>query len=564
MGENRLDFLDFLRDRQLVSDEMHRDLQEKFPGGRFAALMHLVGLHPDWRNTLGRIWADSLGYAYVEISRTVLQYELSSDLPEDFARSRHVLPLYEFGGAITLATPTPQDPALIAEVESYLNTFVSPVFGFPDEIDGALEVAFQSDSELVKAIEALPTVAESAQTPLTTEDLEALGTESSVVAFTDGLIRLAVRKRASDIHIEPAKDHVRIRVRIDGMLQPLFVLERGLIGPLVCRFKILAQQDIANTRTPQDGRIQTTCGGRAMMIRFASAPTIYGEKVVLRLSGQRAFHDVPNMGDLDFSGPITAELAKIQNAPNGLFLVTGPTGSGKTTTLYGLLGSINHPGVNIITIENPVEYALQGVNHIEISETVGLTFASVMRAILRQDPDVILLGEVRDSETATVACRAALTGHLVLTTMHTNTSLQSITRLLDLGVDPSLVSPSLLGVMAQRLVRRLCPMCRQSHNLSEEEIRQHFKWDGRTPVTFYRPSGCTACGNVGYRGRLAIHETFVLDDAMRVLVSRQAPLPEIVAHARSKGFMPVRYDGLKKVLCGLTSAEEIDRVAPGW
>jgi type IV pilus assembly protein PilB len=516
--------------------------------------------HPQKRAVVGKLWGDHIGVAFVDPSKTILREEVCQRLPAAFAREHHVLPLYELAGAVTVATPTPLDRTLIAGIESRMNAFVSPVFAFADQVDAAIEIIYQSDSALMKLVEAFASKVGQAGVRINAREIRKLSQEQAVTDFVRGLLLYAVKRRASDIHIEPGEEQVRIRFRIDGVLQPIFTLDAALLAPVGTHLKLLAEVDIAESRQPQDGRVELKTPGDPIVLRFSSAPTIHGEKFVLRLMGTPGFQDVPSLGDLGFSSVIEPGVRRVAESPNGVFFVTGPTGSGKTTTLYALLQYMNNPGVNIMTIENPVERPLTGINQSQVNDDIGLTFGALLRNFLRQDPDIILLGEVRDLETAQIAARAALTGHLVLTTMHTNDAIQTVTRLLDLGVDPSLAAPCLIGVLAQRLVRQLCGACKESYTLTRAQMEEIFEFEGEPEVSFHRAVGCELCNRTGYRGRLGIHELLTITPEVRALISRHASYPEILACAESQGFDSLRYDGVKKVLRGLTSIEEVSRV----
>ncbi|HSA03274.1 MAG TPA: GspE/PulE family protein, partial [Candidatus Paceibacterota bacterium] len=318
--------------------------------------------------------------------------------------------------------------------------------------------------------------------------------------------------------------------------------------------------DIAEHRRPQDGRISLSLGSRQIDLRFSSVPLLEGEKIVLRVLGSVQRRSIPALEELGFSAVNLTLLKRIISTPNGVFFVTGPTGSGKTTTLYAILKRLNRSGINIMTVEDPVEYRLPGVNQVQVNSAVDLTFASALRSFLRQDPNVILVGEVRDMETAKIASQAALTGHLVLSTMHTNNALQAVTRLVEIGVEPFLVAPSIIGVSAQRLVRRLCPACRETSPMPADSVARYFGDIGNRTVTQWRGRGCSACGGSGYAGRIAIHEVFLLTDAVRRLIARNASILDIQSLALQHGFRPMIYDGLKKVLRGVTTLEEVERV----
>jgi type IV pilus assembly protein PilB len=559
------DFCDYLEAHGEVIAEQRNVLRGRFPGDELAILMDLVKRDPRRREVLGRLYGDYLGVAYVDCGRTLIHNDLTARLPEQFARKRHLLPLYEFGGAITVASATPKDSRLLAEAENFLGTFLSPVFAFPDQIDAAIEIVYQSDSELTRMIAAhqLPELMLQPGMPITAMELKRVSEDRSIIDFTRGLILLALKNRASDIHIEPGEEATRVRFRIDGVLKEVMKFENSIQAPIVARLKVMAEADISETRRPQDGRLTLVLPDRSVDIRLATIPVQYGEKVVLRILGQAQFESVPDLTELDFAKPILTGLRRIAEARHGIFFVTGPTGSGKTTTLYALLKSLNHPGVNILTIENPVEYRLAGINQVQTNEAVDLDFSQALRAFLRLDPDIILVGEVRDFETAQIACRAALTGHLVLTTMHTNNSLQAVLRLVEMGIDATMAAPALLGVMAQRLVRRLCPHCKVPSVMTPEEIQRYFEWDGQSQVQVFRSQGCDRCNRLGYLGRIAIHELVPITDSLRSAIIQKAPTSVLREQAELDGFTNLRYDGIKKVLRGLTTFEEIERACDG-
>ncbi len=544
-------FLDLAVAQRLLTPAERADLEARFPGNELAALLFLAEQRPAQKAILGKLWGDALEIAYVDPTKTIIQYELLNKLPAGLAEQDMVLPLYAVGEAVTVAMANPRNPVTISRLENALGTFVSPVFAFPDQLRSTLEIARVSARVLADLVPAGAATDAAA-------DLNRLAQEESMAEFARTLFLLALKQRASDIHIEPGDAHVAIRMRIDGALQPLTQLPSALFPALSNVIKILAGADIGDRRRPQDGRITFRLPDHDLECRFSSIPTIYGEKMVLRLLGQNQFAAVPGLDDLQFAHSVLRGVRQIIESPSGVFFVTGPTGSGKTTTLYAALKSLDRKSLNIVTIEDPVEYRLAGVNQVQVNPQAGVTFASALRAFLRQDPDVILVGEIRDAETAKIAAQAALTGHLVLTTMHTNNALQAITRLIQIGVEPFLVAPSIIGVMAQRLVRRLCDHCKQAYTLTPAEVADLFdRWDGRTPVVFHRPQGCEHCDFIGYRGRVAIHELFVIDDAVRDHIARNATILDIRAYARSQGFTPMSYDGIKKVMRGLTSLEEI-------
>ena len=550
-------FLNSIVEKGIIAPDELKSLATRFKNNGFAILLHLAEKAPSQKSLLGRLWGDSIGVAYVDPLKTAIQYETFSLLTQDFLDRHPVLPLYELSGALTIATYNPTDTALLKELENLTGKFISAVFAFPDQIVACLAIGRATVSDLTNQTAALPsgstTVDETTGVPTN------LASTQTIANFARDLMLLALRKRASDIHIEPNEEDAVVRFRIDGILEQVMRLNLSFLPNLVNVLKIKAGVDIADRRRPQDGHLSLDLAGRSLDFRYSSVPTICGEKIVLRLLGQDQLTSVPDLDQLGCSKSILANMRRIISSPNGVFFVTGPTGSGKTTTLYAALKSINRRGLNIMTIEDPVEYHLPEINQVQVNPPAGVTFATALRAFLRQDPDVILVGEVRDLETAKVAAQAALTGHLVLTTMHTNNALQAITRLIQIGVEPFLVAPSIIGVMAQRLVRKLCPACRERYELTSQEIQTQFKSDGKITVHAWHSKGCKECNFTGYFGRIAIQELFVIDDETRDLIAHNATILVIKKTAFSKGFTTMRYDGIKKVLRGLTTFQEVDQ-----
>jgi general secretion pathway protein E len=423
----------------------------------------------------------------------------------------------------------------------------------------AYDHAAQSTQELLDTLDekTLDLTATDWQEP---RDVLEADDEAPIIRLVNSLFAQASKERASDIHIEPFEQDLLIRLRIDGLLYDTFSPPKAIQPLLISRIKIMAGLNIAEKRLPQDGRIRLKVAGRDIDIRVSVIPTAFGERVVLRLLDRSAA--LLGLEELGLSGRNLLVVNKLIRQSHGIVLVTGPTGSGKTTTLYAALSRINTSDKNIITIEDPIEYQLRGIGQMQVNPRIELTFAAGLRSILRQDPDVIMIGEIRDVETAEIAIQAALTGHLVLSTLHTNDSFGAVSRLADMGVEPFLVSSSLLGVMAQRLVRRVCPDCRQAYTPAENEIREI----GLTPGvvgdrSFYRPgTGCETCNQKGYRGRTGIHELLLLTDAVRSLVMQRADAATIRRAAVESGMSTLRDDGAEKILAGLTTVEEVVRV----
>ncbi|HWX11894.1 MAG TPA: type II secretion system ATPase GspE, partial [Trinickia sp.] len=379
------------------------------------------------------------------------------------------------------------------------------------------------------------------------EDLLESEDDAPIIRMINALLTQAAREHASDIHIEPFENASVVRFRVDGTLRDVVRPKKALHGALISRIKIMAQLDIAEKRLPQDGRITLRVAGRAVDVRVSTLPTGHGERAVLRLLEKDAQH--LNLEALGMGPDTLARFDKLISRPHGIVLVTGPTGSGKTTTLYASLSRLETTTTNIMTVEDPIEYDLSGIGQTQVNERIGMTFARALRSILRQDPDIIMIGEIRDLETAQIAVQASLTGHLVLATLHTNDAASAVTRLTDMGVEPYLLASSLLGVLAQRLVRRLCPVCKEQR---VEEGRTH-----------WHPVGCEKCARSGYAGRRGIYELLLIDDAIRTMIHHNAADAEILAAGRAQGMRTLREDGERWIASGVTSLEELIRVTGG-
>lgn len=396
------------------------------------------------------------------------------------------------------------------------------------------------------------------ETQLKIDVTDAEDDDAPIIRYVNAIIFKASSERASDVHIEPFEERLKVRFRIDGVLYDIASEEKNFQAAIISRVKVMAGLNIAEKRLPQDGRIGLKIAGRDVDIRVSTIPTQFGERIVMRLLDKTA--TVLDLEQVGIEGENLAAITKLIQKPNGIILVTGPTGSGKTTTLYSCLALINSADINILTVEDPIEYQLEGVGQMQVNPKINFTFASGLRAILRQDPDVVMVGEIRDAETAEVAIQASLTGHLVLSTLHTNDAAGAVTRLLDMGIEPFLVSSSLLAVMAQRLVRRLCSHCREPYEMSDEELREM----GLNPASIatrlaYRPGGneCSFCQSTHYSGRTGIHELLLLDDDIRSLILQRSDSGSIRNVAHKKGFRTLRQDGARKVLAGITSVEEV-------
>lgn len=560
MTSNNL-FMQYLVENEIINEADSKRLSQKYAGNAQDVLYHLLKGGAKDKNILGKLWGDSYNFSYVNLENTIFQQEAVKKIPYEYAKENGVIPVYYLNNVLTVAMAEPYDEEVVKVLKQTFGVNISQVFSFREEIEDAIEIQYQSHDAINGFIESLANNSKIKGTSkVTGEQLKKLAGDKAVIELTRSLMLLAIKEKASDIHVDPQEEMVYVRFRIDGVLQDRLKLDSMMLSPLVSRLKVMASLDITEKRRPQDGRVKLKLSNKSIDFRMSSMPTVYGEKVVLRSLGQIVAHSVPDIEALDLSVANYKIMKNIIDTPNGIFFVTGPTGSGKTTTLFSVLKYLNKPGVNIMTVEDPVEYRLPRVNQVQVNNAIGFDFTKALRSFLRQDPDVILIGEIRDVETAKIASQAALTGHLVLATIHTNNSLQAVTRLVEMGVEPFLVAPSIIGVMAQRLVRRICPHCKESYVPEKDLVDKYFDWDGVSEVLFYRGRGCQECNYTGYSGRVAIEELFVISDKVRVLISSGASIMEINKAARSEGFRTMRYDGMKKALMGITTFEEVERV----
>jgi len=475
-----------------------------------------------------------------------------------FLKHAKVLPLAQTNGTLTVAMSDPADYYTIQGLQLATGLQIEPRLARERDVLEALETIYGGENAAGGAS------AETADTELEVfsddeEDvnhLRDLASEAPVIRFVNLLISRAVEQRASDIHIEPFENELKVRYRIDGVLHDVEAPARRLQAAIVSRVKIMSKLNIAERRLPQDGRIKLRLMGREIDLRVSTLPTLYGESVVLRILDRSSI--VVTLGSLGFPEDTLAQFDRLITKPYGMILVTGPTGSGKTTTLYGALDKINSPDKKLITIEDPVEYQLFGVNQIHVKPQIGLTFANGLRSIVRQDPDVIMVGEIRDAETAEIAIQAALTGHLVFSTLHTNDAAGAVSRLLEMGVEDYLLASSLLGVLAQRLVRKVCEKCRRSAEITPT-VQRELGGDG-TPVQVYEGTGCEDCAQTGYRGRSGIFELLQMNDVIRPLILKRSSADMIKDAAVQQGMRTLREDGWHKVRTGVTTVAEVVRV----
>lgn len=480
--------------------------------------------------------------------------------PLEYVREQCFFPLHKTDTGLRVALADPFNNTAVNDLAALTGLDISLCLTTEDEIIRAINNAYAEhageETELTADLDAEEGDLSTALGPT---DLLDSSDEAPVIRFVNGLLARACRERASDIHLEPFETELIIRYRIDGILYEIFRPAQKACPAIISRIKIMAGLNIAEKRLPQDGRFRVRVAGRDVDVRVSSLPTAYGERLVLRLLEKSA--SVIELEDIGLKPHLKKQVTELIGQPHGIFLVTGPTGSGKTTTLYSALSHLNDQTKNIITVEDPIEYQLDGVGQIQVNPKIELTFAAGLRSILRQDPDIIMVGEIRDSETAEIAVQSALTGHMVFSTLHTNDAASALTRLLDMKIEPFLVSSAVTGIMAQRLVRRLCPKCRTSYVPGEEMIR-HF--DGliahQSDARYYRAQGCAECQQIGYRGRTGIYELLLMTDEIRELIMAGADASRVRKAAMASGMLSLRQDGLVKAETGETSLEEVLRV----
>jgi len=502
---------------------------------------------------LVRTLARQIGIEFVNLTEATIDPTAAALIPESLARRYSVAPIGFQDDRLVVAMADPGNVLVIDDIRAITGMQVIPKVATRADIEDAIRRSGRFDE----------TVADLADMAVDEDvddlsKIEAAVEEAPIVKLVNTLISRAVTERASDIHIEPGERHLRVRFRIDGVLHEIMTTPRSVSGAVVSRLKIMAELDIAERRVPQDGRVSIRVSGRPIDLRVATLPSIYGEKVVLRILDKD--DAILTLQDLGFLSNSLQRFEQSYTRPYGAILVTGPTGSGKTTTLYSTLNILNRPNVNIITVEDPVEYRLPGITQVQVNRKAGLQFATVLKAILRSDPDIVLVGEVRDAETAKIAVEAALTGHLVLSTLHTNDASSSIGRLVDMGVEAYLVSSALDSILAQRLARRICDRCRKPIVASKEMMADMGCSPDEEPPTIYQAVGCKYCSDTGYRGRLAINEVLLLSEEIQRMSVERRPSDEISRVAIEQGMQTLRMDGMEKVKLGMTTLEEVLRV----
>lgn len=499
-----------------------------------------------------------LGIPHVILEKYNINQAACLLIPESLARRYELIPIAQQSGVLTVAMSDPLNVFAIDDVTIYSGMEVQPVIASTSEIVKAID-KYYSKQHALKAVEEFKKENESSL-KINSENMDQQLNEevnnAPAVKLVNSIIEQAVRNRASDIHIEPFPSFIKIRFRTDGEMHEAMKTDMGIMNALATRIKIISGMNITEKRAPQDGRVTVKVDGKDYDLRVSILPTVFGEKIVIRIADKKAF--VVSKDQLGFTYDDKIKFDKILQNPHGIILVTGPTGSGKSTTLYTALNEINKPNINIITIEDPVECLIEGVNHVQVSNKSGLTFASGLRSILRQDPNVVMIGEIRDNETAEIAVRAAITGHLVLSTLHTNDAPGTVIRLIDMGIEPFLVATSLVGVIAQRLVRKICQNCKQEHVASDEELAV-LELD--IPVQVYKGKGCAMCSGTGYKGRIGVYEIMVLTRKHKELINKRCTEEELRELSIANGMKTLRDNARILVLEGKTTIEEMVRIS---
>ncbi len=506
-----------------------------------------------------------LGIEFVDLTKVNIPTELAQALPKNIAKQYQVVPVRAVKDELYLAMSDPMNFYAIEEVRKAVRKKVVPMVATAAAVERAIQVLYGNEGA-AKAIEEMKREAAASQdvsVPDAAFVSNQLGDDTisnaPTIRLVNAIIERAITERASDIHLEPRENELQVRMRIDGLMRYIMTVPRDLQGSVISRIKIMSSLDIAEHRIPQDGRFNVKMKDKDIDLRVSTLPTVYGEKIVARLldkSGQKLSKDA-----IGLTGSDLQKYEHMLHCRSGVLLIVGPTGSGKSTTMYTMIDDLNKDDVNLVTLEDPVEYNVDGVNQVQINEKTGMTFANGLRAILRQDPDIIAVGEIRDGETADIAMRSAITGHVVLSTIHTNDAVGTIERLYDIGVEPYLVSSAMRGIISQRLVRRICPNCKEAYEPSEDELLE-LGMPAKSGMLFYKGKGCPNCFHTGYRGRTAVFEMLEITSKVRAMISRRAGRDEIETELKKPeiGFVSLRKNALRLVLEGVTTGEEVLRV----
>lgn len=542
----------------ITEEDLQRGLERQKGSGRKLGET-LVDEGITTEENIARALSKQFHYDMVDLQNTVIPQEILDLVPASVLKKHRAIP-FEYSpdnmNVLRVAMSDPMDIAAMDDINIITNLQVEPVVATMGSVMLAID-HYYGQAEVNSALEEYTREKESQmieQEDMYSEDVN----NSPIVQLVKGMIDQAVRQRASDIHIEPMEKQVRIRYRIDGALYEKSVYSIRLLPAIVARIKIIGGMDISEKRKPQDGRITQIVDRKEFDIRVSILPTVYGEKIVMRLTSKNAL--TREKSQLGLKSDELKKFDHILKNPHGILLVTGPTGSGKSTTLYTALSELNKEDVNIITVEDPVEANIEGINQVQVNNKANLTFASALRSILRQDPDIIMIGEIRDQETASIAVQASITGHLVVSTLHTNSAASTITRLADMGIEPYLIADSTIGVIAQRLVRRLCPECKRQKKADAEEL-ELLQLAPDADVTIYEPCGCPRCDGAGFRGRIGVYEIMEVTQSLKSIISKNGSAEDIKKKAREEGMSTLRMSATRYVLEGITSVQEMMRVS---
>ena len=550
---------DVLMSRGLINqNQLNMALKEQKEKGRMLGEM-LVELGYVTQEKINDILCEMLNIEFIDLQVEEPEENVRDLIPEEIMRKYTLVPMrYDKNnaGVIQVAMADPMNILAMDDINIITGKQVAPYLANASDIRAYFDRVFgkkqaQNIAEMYKKEQGL-VQEESEEEKLRKEDVE----NAPIVQLVNSIIEQAARQRASDIHIEPFEESIRVRYRVDGVLREVIEYDKSLLGAITARLKIMSGMDISEKRKPQDGRITIIVDNREYDIRVSNLPTVYGEKVVMRLASKEGFKK--QKSDLGLTPTDLVKFDNILKNPHGIILVTGPTGSGKSTTLYTALSSLNSEEVNIITVEDPVEANIDGINQVQVNNKADMTFANALRSILRQDPDIIMIGEIRDSETAEIAVRASITGHLVVSTLHTNSTANSISRLADMGVEPYLIADSLVGIIAQRLVRRLCE-CKKPRLATAEE-KEELAVDPSEDIVLYEPCGCKMCDNTGYKGRIGIYEIMTITPKIKSMIARGKSADEIKEQAIEEGMSTLKASAAKYVLDGTTSMSEMVKV----
>ena len=542
----------------ITEEDVQRGLERQKGSGRKLGET-LVDEGITTEENIARALSKQFHYDMVDLQNTVIPQEILDLVPASVLKKHRAIP-FEYSpdnmNVLRVAMSDPMDIAAMDDINIITNLQVEPVVATMGSVMLAID-HYYGQAEVNSALEEYTREKESQmieQEDMYSEDVN----NSPIVQLVKGMIDQAVRQRASDIHIEPMEKQVRIRYRIDGALYEKSVYSIRLLPAIVARIKIIGGMDISEKRKPQDGRITQIVDRKEFDIRVSILPTVYGEKIVMRLTSKNAL--TREKSQLGLKSDELKKFDHILKNPHGILLVTGPTGSGKSTTLYTALSELNKEDVNIITVEDPVEANIEGINQVQVNNKANLTFASALRSILRQDPDIIMIGEIRDQETASIAVQASITGHLVVSTLHTNSAASTITRLADMGIEPYLIADSTIGVIAQRLVRRLCPECKRQKKADAEEL-ELLQLAPDADVTIYEPCGCPRCDGAGFRGRIGVYEIMEVTQSLKSIISKNGSAEDIKKKALEEGMSTLRMSATRYVLEGITSVQEMMRVS---